>query len=389
MTGRCVKNKPDCCGVKVSSDSRFFCTSETNLRRDNSDAVSEIVGAILLVGLVVVGVAIIAVFIFSQPMPEEIPSIDLVISNVSAPLVEKVFVQHNGGDALFKADFIVYADGTPLDNDDATISGGNLDWPFSLGETLEFNVASAPENVRVIYTGGESAAILKSAYQSGTSDVDTGGPDVVPTAIPTPDPGVDPEEYLEGYYVEYFLEKLESSSIYLSRAEMGANTYAYLEGTLKVRINGSGSYIVVKEVHIALYDDDLVEIIFDKDRPNVLIYLVGDKGWTITVDTHVTVKINNIDVGNELTESWFVRYKSFTSTLNLAVGDSAHWTRVIINNVTILDEINSDYFVFYNITPAEPTLMTLIFPDTHGLGDRVQFVGLADRVTQNGVQIYP
>lgn len=382
-----MKNKPDCCEVKVSSGFRFFCTSETDLRRDHSDAVSEIVGAILLIGLVVLGVAIIAVFIFSQPMPEEIPDLDLVISNVSTPSGEKIYIQHNGGDALSKAVFIVYTDGTPLNNDDATISGGN--WPFSLGETLEFNVTSAPENVRVIYTGGESAAILKSAYQSGTSDVDTGGPDVVPTAIPTPDPGVDPEEYLEEHYVEYFLEQLENSSIYLSRAERGANTYAYVEGTLAVRINGSGSYIVVEEVPIALSDNDLVEIIFDKDRPNVLIYLVGDKGWTITVDNHVTVKINNIDVGDELTESWFVRYKSFTSTLNLAVGNDAHWTRLIINNVTILDEINSDYFVFYNITPAEPTLMTLIFPDTRGLGDRVQFVGLADRVTQNGVQIYP
>jgi len=375
MAGRNIKNKPDCCGMKGSSGFRFFCTSETDLRRDNSDAVSEIIGAILLIGLVVLGVAIIAVFIFAQPMPEEIPDINIVISNVSTPSGEKIFIQHNGGDALSKAVFIVYTDGTPLDNDDATISGGN--WPFSLGETLEFNVTSAPENVRVIYTGGESAAILKSAYQSGTYDVDTGGPDVVPTAIPTPDPGVDPEEYLEEHYVEYFLEQLENSSIYLSRAERGANTYAYLEGTLGLRINGSGSYVVVEEVPIALSDNDLVEIIFDKDRPNALIYMVGEKGWSITVDDHVTVKINNIDVGDELTESWFVRYKSFTSTLNLAVGNDAHWTRLIIN------------IVFYNITPAEPTLMTLIFPDTRGKGDRVQFVGLADRVTQNGIQIYP
>ncbi|MEA2034875.1 MAG: type IV pilin N-terminal domain-containing protein [Euryarchaeota archaeon] len=363
--------------------------SKPDLRRDNSDAVSEIIGAVLLLGLVIVGVAIIAVFIFSQPMPEEIPSIDLVISNVSTPSQEKIFVQHNGGDALAKADFTVYADGTPLDNDDATISGGNLDWPLSLGETLEFNVTSAPENVRVVYTGGESAAILKSAYQSVPDDVDTGGPDVVPTAIPTPDPGVDPEEYLEEHYVEHFLEQLESNSVYLSRAERGANTYAYMEGTLGLRINGSGSYVVVEDVPIVLYDDDLVEIVFEENQPNVLIYLVGDKGWSITVDTHVKVYINDIYVGNELTESWFVRYKSFTSTLNLAVGNDAQWTRLIINNVTILDEINSNYFVFYNITPAEPTLMTLIFPDTRAKGDRVQFVGLADRVTQNGDQIYP
>ena len=48
---------------------------------DNSSGVSEVIGAILLISVVVLAVAIIAVGLFSQPLPQKIPDARFITGN--------------------------------------------------------------------------------------------------------------------------------------------------------------------------------------------------------------------------------------------------------------------------------------------------------------------
>jgi hypothetical protein len=61
-------------------------------------AVSEVIGSVMLISIVVVAVAIVGVVLWSQPPPEEIPVLSAAIANQSC----NVIVSHNGGDTLEK-----------------------------------------------------------------------------------------------------------------------------------------------------------------------------------------------------------------------------------------------------------------------------------------------
>ncbi|MEM2124163.1 MAG: type IV pilin, partial [Methanolinea sp.] len=64
---------------------------------DNSGSgVSELVGAILLVALVITAMAIVAVLVLSGPPPVERPHVSALAMNTT----DRVMVSHNGGDEL-------------------------------------------------------------------------------------------------------------------------------------------------------------------------------------------------------------------------------------------------------------------------------------------------
>ena len=137
--------------------------------RPGERAVSEVVSVVLLLGVVVVGVGIITVTIYSQPAPEKTPQVDILVSGNN----NVISLTHNGGDPLAEGTFYVLADGERLEN--STLQNGA--WPWSIGETLTFATAGEPHEVRVVYTGGGAELLLKSAtlgQSSGTAaDPDT------------------------------------------------------------------------------------------------------------------------------------------------------------------------------------------------------------------------
>ena len=143
--------------------------------------VSEVIGAVLLIALVVTAVAIVGVGLLSQPLPKQIPALESVIST-SGNIVQ---ITHNGGDTLQKGDFVVLVDGvdkTSLFNKD-----GALTWQsWSPGESLTVPYTN-PNSVRIIYTGAGASATLSSANFG-----EFGVPTSVPTTTipPTPTPTI-------------------------------------------------------------------------------------------------------------------------------------------------------------------------------------------------------
>ncbi|WAC04627.1 MAG: IPT/TIG domain-containing protein [Methanoregula sp.] len=156
-------------------------------RRKNGDtpyenAVSEVIGSVMLISIVVVGIAIVGVVLWSQPPPEKIPVLSASISNKSCMLT----LSHEGGDLLDKTTFQILVDGT--DQTANFANNGNPVWAsWSIGDTLTYTSSPCPpipQTVHIVYTGGGGTLVLSSAY-FGTLQMPTGTTTTAPPTVPT------------------------------------------------------------------------------------------------------------------------------------------------------------------------------------------------------------
>ena len=138
---------------------------------NSESGVSEVIGAVLLIALVVAAVAIVGVGLLSQPLPKQIPALEAIISSFG----DTIQIFHNGGDPLQKEDVMILVD--DQDKTENFFKGANL---WSLGDLLTYTSPDSrnPENVKIVYTGAGASAILSSA--------NFGKIGIVPTITPAP-----------------------------------------------------------------------------------------------------------------------------------------------------------------------------------------------------------
>lgn len=74
---------------------------------------SEVIGAVLLVSLVVIGGAVVAAFVFGQPAPKEVPRVNFGVSLDSESDI--LTLHHTGGDSLLNGTYGVIIDGVPVE----------------------------------------------------------------------------------------------------------------------------------------------------------------------------------------------------------------------------------------------------------------------------------
>ena len=136
-------------------------------KTDNSAGVSEVIGAVLLISLVVVSIGIVATLLFSQTTPPtKIPNMNFM-TGVS-PDNTTLYLYHSGGDSLNVGEFNVLVDGVPKPY---SVSGGGSQW--SLGTTLNVIISATdpktvPKNVQIVYNGGSSTGTA-TTYTSTTN----------------------------------------------------------------------------------------------------------------------------------------------------------------------------------------------------------------------------
>ncbi len=143
----------------------------------SDSAVSELIGAILLVSLVILGVMIVAVSVLSQPPPEDVPQVNALADNIS----KTVYLYHDGGNSLEPQEIRTIVNGV---NSSFSLAN-NEDWPWSVGKTLKVDYPGTdmPEYIQLIYTGGSTQTLILTAYF--VPPVITGGPTLI-TTVPTP-----------------------------------------------------------------------------------------------------------------------------------------------------------------------------------------------------------
>lgn len=141
-------------------------------------AVSEIMGTILLISIVVLAVSVIAVVLFSQPHAQGVPSFSAIISSQG----QNVYVKNDGGDALQNGTYRILVDGTDV------TANINLPDTWSIGNTLSYTKpgTSAPTIVQIVYTGaGSTGTVLASANFGSLNGAATTTATVTATATAT------------------------------------------------------------------------------------------------------------------------------------------------------------------------------------------------------------
>lgn len=346
--------------------------------RNDERAVSEIVGIALLLAVVVMGVGIVAVTIYSQPMPERTPQVEILISASS----NVVSLTHNGGDPLDEGSFYVLADGTRLSGPPALYGGT---WPWSIGEVLHYSVDSKPVQVLVVYDGGGGAVLLKSATISGAAG--TAGPDV--PARPGggggnyTSPTFDSQEELDAWVVEQFVEQLKGNSIYLAQDLKNQDNVWGSTGFFNFTLSDDRTYLEIAKNA----NDELDKYIFTQgdamsihlEDSGIRFFAIGHEGWHISAGD-VTVYKN----GQTLTRNnkdyikggRIYGYSDFTSSVVITTKTGLQ-TELYINNTPIINGAWSQTITLTNVRPAEPTLMILDISKN----DPNYFLGTADSIT--------
>jgi len=125
----------------------------------SSEGVSEIVGTILLISLVITAASIVAVLVLSQPHPEDIPRINAYAENRGST----IYIIHTGGDSVPERSMRVRVNG--IDLDPPFLLDGDAPWPWSTGKILRISYAGPgmPEYIQIIYTGGSTTAVIFQA----------------------------------------------------------------------------------------------------------------------------------------------------------------------------------------------------------------------------------
>jgi len=130
----------------------------------HDEAVSETIGAILLVSIVVIAVAIVGAILWSQPPPQKIPAFSASITNASC----SVILAHSGGETVTNTTISIIIDGA--DQTANFIKQGSAGpWvTWGIGETLVFTPSIpcilAPQRVDIVYAYGTGRNLLSSVY---------------------------------------------------------------------------------------------------------------------------------------------------------------------------------------------------------------------------------
>ena len=140
---------------------------QTAPRARNDSAVSELVGTVMLISVMVLAASIFTVAIIPILSSDiNIPNVDIMAFNDT----DRAYIRHADGDVLHKDTFRILIDGV----NNGTLSLGNAtsqgwaqsddDKFWEPGETLfyDFPGSTVPSTITIIYEDGEGAYVLYS-----------------------------------------------------------------------------------------------------------------------------------------------------------------------------------------------------------------------------------
>jgi hypothetical protein len=127
------------------------------------EAVSETVGAIILILVAVLAMGIVILVLSAGPLPTRVPSFTGLISNDS----KSIYISHEGGDPLWRGQYKILVDGV-----DRTSSFVGPD-PFTLGKNLSYTppAMNASRVVMIFNTSWGGGTVLLSADLAGRINV--------------------------------------------------------------------------------------------------------------------------------------------------------------------------------------------------------------------------
>ena len=354
---------------------------------------------VLLISLVVAAIAIIGVFLFSQPTPQQIPNLNFMTGSDGQ---STLFLFHNGGDSLTVGTFAVYVDykATPY-----TLSDGGTVW--SLGKTLNVTgVSAGSHTVQIIYNGTGSSGVLLRTASANVSTSGSISPDVVP--IPT---GVDcsavnnptcAAQISPDTILTQFITNTTQKSIRFMQASQARGTISGAAGTtyhfnFTVSDNNStlttgansnnGDLCTAIGTTYKLVKGDNVGIVLTADPDTFYIYGIDSQIWYMAVGgrTRLTINIYNQTkttatlVGtNAICNAYIGSYTNLDSTIQVLSQTTNVIKYLKVNNTEYINGLNTSAITLNNVKPI-PNGMFLITYDAANAP--LYFIGWTDSMT--------
>jgi PKD repeat protein len=145
-------------------------------------AVSEIFGAIILIGIMAAAVGIIGVVLWSQPSPQKLPVFTALITNQSCT----VFVKHDGGDTIARNSIRIFVDGFNQTGNFTKVGASGTWTTWAVGDTLTYTpvpCSSPPQKVDVLYNDGTNSVPVSSEFFGSFPSSGVTIPQVPPPAV--------------------------------------------------------------------------------------------------------------------------------------------------------------------------------------------------------------
>ncbi|MFA5002075.1 MAG: type IV pilin N-terminal domain-containing protein [Methanolinea sp.] len=122
-------------------------------------AVSEILGALLLIAVISLAVSIVAVTLLSSVDTTQTPALSILISNSS----QNITISHGGGDPLPAGSYRIFVNDV---NRTASFTPAANSTQFKAGTTLTYKGSSIPRTAMVIYIGpdGSEAVLVQKSF---------------------------------------------------------------------------------------------------------------------------------------------------------------------------------------------------------------------------------
>lgn len=379
-------------------------------KADTCSGVSEIIGAIMLVSIVALLVAVVGVFLFSQPVPQKIPNLNFMTGTNST--MKTLYLYHNGGDTLNVGEFSVLLDGVPAST--YSVSGGGNQW--SLGKNLLVPITTMPKSVQLVYnntassggTGSTGSVLLDEASVNIVSSV-TASPDQLP--------------YLDCSAVRNWacadqipLDIILSRIVATSKVErinfIMNNVNNGIRGSLSskmlyhfnVTVSKANSSIVFGNginscqgsTPYPLGPNDTVSVSFPTNSgpEYFILYGIAPSIWEMSGGSGSDVKvivynsstkttINN--AGNALCHTWIDEYSNIESTM-LIDGEpvtGSPYANLIVNETTYINGPNSQIVILNGFRPTQNGMFLVSFPGNAMAP--LYTIGWANQITINGV----
>jgi PKD repeat protein len=377
-------------------------------KNPDEHAAAEMTGALMLIAVIIAVIAIIAVVLFSQPLPDKIPAVTMTITNES----KQIMISHNGGDTLLLTEMGIRVDNQPVSQNTWICEDCSDD--FSLGDMILIDSPDLPNRVDIISKkAGNDNILLMTQYMGIMTFTQTPHTPPVTTIPPAPAAGftanqtsgyspldiafTDTSTNMPTSWIWDFGDggtSIEQNPVYqyttagsytvsLKATNAGGSStvtrtdyiivtspsepvtdiylvasrpfYLVSGGAMEFKITGANSRIVHATITYNLAPGDTVQLVIGSDTTGS-VYATSTTVNTFSFDD-VRLFINGDDKGTGTVDTiWVSGYNEYASTLSLDLLPQNAWTRFDVNHSTLMSDVNNSRIQVFNLLPSEGVL---------------------------------
>ena len=369
-------------------------------KTDTSTGVSETVGAIMLVSIVAVMVAVIGIYLFSQPVPQKIPNLNFMTGTNSSKTT--LYLYHNGGDTLTAGEFSVLLDGKPASY---SVSGGGNQW--SLGKNLLVPITTMPKSVQLVYNNTASSG---GPGNTGSVLLDEASVNIVSSGTVLPDqlPYLDcsavrnwdcrfqiPSEIIiDRYMVNTTSRKINFMQFGQARGAVAGGTNHHFNFTV-TKDNSSivlGNDQCTATTIYKLKTNDKVGInMASAQAPDwFTVYGMAPQIWEMVAggSSRMTITIINTSgrytfAGtNSICHAYVEEYSNLDSTIDITTTTTGAMTALIVNDTKYIQAPSSTVYTLKNFQPISNGMFMVTYGGNQA---PIYVIGWADAIQYGGV----